>query len=254
MDRAVQYVTTETGSIAGFVDGSMYQARFRSPHSLIKYARSENAMFLADSGNDAIRLIVIERQNTNTTTPIRSGLSSPHCLAMDRNEEFLFFTDLHRLGILVIFDELRILTGDHSPGYMNGELSEAKFSNPCGIIPLSPALILVADSNNNRLRLIDIEHNVVSSMCTGSDTDVDGEALNCTVNQPRSLVLKDGVVFVGQEKAIRVFKGKSVNLIYSKVVTSVFLSVCLQHIFETCIDMIILCLGQVALSTQCEII
>ena len=75
------------------------------------------------------------------------------------------------------------------------------------IIIVQNNFIMLANYTSNMLYLVDLTTNSTSTICTG----VEGyRAINssfCQLNRPRSLLLLDGEIYVGEYGAISVFKG-----------------------------------------------
>lgn len=93
-------------------------------------------------------------------------------------------------------------TKDGAPGYVDGPLSQARFRNPTGIAAGPGDAIYIADSGNNRIRVIsDQAHSGAPAVSTlaGSGTAGfnDGEATSARFNKPQAIAVDaGGVVYV----------------------------------------------------------
>eukprot|EP01079_Euglenida_sp_SAG-EU17-18_P002939 gene2939-577_t len=89
---------------------------------------------------------------------------------------------------------VRVLTGDSTPGFQDGPLSQAKFFNPTGIIRGPESLIYVADTGNQRIRRIDVSSGqlqVVTVAGSGAIGQQDGPAGTSTLRRPTGIALDD---------------------------------------------------------------
>ena len=84
-----------------------------------------------------------------------------------------------------------LVAGEGTPGYEDGPFDQARFNNPQGLTQsLDGNFLIVADTGNNRIRVIDLVHdNCVSTLAgTGQAGDQDGPALGASFSQPTALV------------------------------------------------------------------
>lgn len=190
----------------GSTDG--IEALFNKPWSIIKHARSRRKVLVTDSDNDAIREIDIKKKTTKTL--VRKGLKRPMGITFDSTKRNLLITNLHYLSKYHFGTKIVTkLTGSKTKGFADGALDEAMFESPSDAIFLTKNVILVADQHNHRLRVIDIDKNSVSSICTGFDAvDADGSIRTCKTTDPSSLLAHDGFIYIGQDSAIRTLQCK----------------------------------------------
>ena len=92
--------------------------------------------------------------------------------------------------------------GSTSLGFADGDVSDVRFYRPRELVFLSDDLRLIADGYNHRLRLLNTTSGTVSSICSGSGSTTDGPALTCGLSYPVSLMVHDGLIYVGQRDAI----------------------------------------------------
>src|SRR4051794_26248976 len=73
-------------------------------------------------------------------------------------------------------------------GFKDGDCSTALFNEPHGLAFDNEANLLVADANNNRIRLINLKTSTVSTLVgNGEQKSVDGPALQCSLCLPMFL-------------------------------------------------------------------
>src|SRR5580693_5257107 len=99
--------------IPGFRDGSFTSALFNKPLGLA-ISTDGTRLFVADSGNNRIRIVHLDQDNQVTT-----------------------------------------LCGQDKPGWKNGPLSSARFNSPQAVAYLPGDRLVVYDSGNKLMRLVD---------------------------------------------------------------------------------------------------
>ena len=91
------------------------------------------------------------------------------------------------------------VAGNGVPGFADGEANKARFNTPTSLaLSLDGNFLFVADTNNNRVRRIDLINNRVSTFAGGGKGDVvDGPKGEAVLFQPIGLALdSDGVLYV----------------------------------------------------------
>ena len=79
------------------------------------------------------------------------------------------------------------------------------------IIILKNSSMILGDYDCNVLYLDDLTTLSTSTICTGVEGYCSGNASFCQVNRPRSLLLLDGEIYVGEYGAISVLKGRMIS-------------------------------------------
>lgn len=182
---------------------------FIYPWSVIKDRRADNKILVADRSNDAIKQIDTITKVWVTLLPISTGLYGPTSIHYDELGENLLITDRHSILRYSFNTELLTrVSGSQRPGFTDGDLIRARFLYPHDIVPLSTVTYLVADRYNNRLRVINTANNTVSSICTGTSGTLDGSIDSCNLDNPLSLLLHNGQIYVGQQYVITVLPCK----------------------------------------------
>jgi thiol-disulfide isomerase/thioredoxin/DNA-binding beta-propeller fold protein YncE len=187
-------ISTLTGEVittigqSGFRDGTYDQAAFSNPQGL---AYADQKLYVADSGNHAIRCVDLVAQQVTTIagTGRQSSIIYPH-------GGWALETDLNSPWDVVAIDETiwiamagshqiwqlqqgHIMTyaGSGAEGCFDGSTATAAFAQPSGLATDGKTLF-VADSETSSIRAIDLTHHTVQTICGSGDLygfgDVDG--------------------------------------------------------------------------------
>ena len=97
-----------------------------------------------------------------------------------------------------------------SQGFADGAKSAAKFDTPCGLAIWTDGSILVADSQNRRVRVVEPNGNVSTLSGDGKANLLDGQLANAEFVQPAAVaVASSGAIFVADGNAIRAIGARS---------------------------------------------
>jgi sugar lactone lactonase YvrE len=135
----------------GYVDGPAGEARFNTPCGVS--AGADGTIYIADTGNDAVRIISPSGLVGTLWTSPPGGLYRPTGIAID-DRGILYVTD--ERGIVVEIRPnvgARALAGTRS-GLRDGAGEEARFRGPSGLAIAGPQQLVVADRRNAAVRLI----------------------------------------------------------------------------------------------------
>lgn len=144
--------TLAGGREPGFVDGPGAEARFRRPGMIVCH---RGAVLLCDTGNHAVRHLVLSREEDGMLTATT----------------------------------LTLCGGPHRD-YVDGSLAAARFSSPCGLCLLPSGEVLVGDAENNCIRAVRLrEERVVTLAGQGFQGwgFKDGRSAEALFNAPRGL-------------------------------------------------------------------
>lgn len=120
----------------------------------------------------------------------------------------IYIVDMRNQRVRMVTPALTVFTvaGDGTKGFADGAAAEANFSFPAstqpepgGAIVYDAGRLYVADTENNRIRLVDLAAGTVSTIAgTGAlgYAGDGGSALDAELNFPRDLELADGVLYV----------------------------------------------------------
>jgi sugar lactone lactonase YvrE len=154
---------------SGLKNDTRLQSLFNTP-AFLAYNQAQGALFVSDSGNNAVR--VVQPGPSGTVSTLAAGLNNPRGVALD-NRGNLWVADsgshtIRRINLTSAAVET-IAGQAGSPGWMDGKGENARFSSPTGIAletePLAaqlererkglaapPVSILVADTGNSVIR------------------------------------------------------------------------------------------------------
>jgi sugar lactone lactonase YvrE len=200
-------VTTLAGNgIKGFVDGTGTAARFSSPFSLDVDATGN--VYVADAGNNRIRRIA---PNGVVVTIAGSGKAGkldgssvdaqfnlPSDVAVDGTGT-IFVADLGNNAVRKIASDGRVSTvaGNGAAGAADGAGPIAQFNAPSGLALGLDGCIVIADTQNNRLRKITPTGQVTTIAGLGAKGASDGASSSANFYEPSDvLAMPDGTIYV----------------------------------------------------------
>ncbi|MDX1636856.1 MAG: IPT/TIG domain-containing protein [Balneolaceae bacterium] len=161
-------VSTIAGSGSyGFENGFSELAEFRFPFG-IDFG-NEGRIFIADYGNNSIRLIssakVVSTFSGNGVAGFLDGESdvaqydAPYDVTVDnRNRIYVADFDNHRIRRISPRRTVTNIAGTGQPGFVNGDETQAQFNSPIGLAVNDDGTVLyVADHKNHVIRKVTIE-------------------------------------------------------------------------------------------------
>ena len=166
-------VTTLAGAAgsAGFADGPAAQARFSSLAGIA--VGSDDSIYVADTGNNRIRVVRSQQDQAGNTVLTASTLAgdgtagfadgpapsarfnNPHGVAVDSSGVvYVADTDNNRIRRIAVDGTVTTLAGNSTAGFQNGQGAQAGFNAPRGIAVDNQGNIYVADTGNSAVRSI----------------------------------------------------------------------------------------------------
>lgn len=99
-------------------------------------------------------------------------------------------------------------------GFADGVGTNAKFDTPCGVAAWKDGTVLVADTANSRVRMVEANGSVYTIAGSG-DADVrDGMLLESAFYKPTAIVVaSDGSLFIADGNAIRAIKNRPLPMV-----------------------------------------
>jgi sugar lactone lactonase YvrE len=207
-------VETIAGSSEGFADGNALRAQFNTP-SGIAIDRAGN-IIIADTSNNRIRKLSTD--GTKVSTIAGSGVAGfkdgrageaqfdgPIGVAVDQSGN-LFIADAYNDSIRKITTGGVVTTvaGTGSPGYGDGQATNAAFDTPCGVAVDKDGNVFVADTGNSAIRKITAQGEVTT---IPGRTDGGSQKGEVKLNHPVGIcVTHDGFLFVSDEESSRIIR------------------------------------------------
>ncbi len=200
----------------GYVDGAAEKARFRNPRGIV--VDSANTIYVADTGNHAIRKISGGRVSTfagngrpgyQDGTGNQARFNAPSGLAIDEHDN-LYVSDTLNNVIRKITPQglVSTLAGQAGPngGYRDGPVGGARFNEPAGLALAGNGALYVLDSGNQLVRKIqDLQVSTLAGFrdLREEETDYapgayrDGAWAEARFNFPKGIDLApNGVIFI----------------------------------------------------------
>ena len=171
--------TLSGGPSAGMQDGPLASARFSSPVD-VAVAR-DGQLFVADTGNNAIRRVTVGGVET-----IATGFDAPTAVVLEASGSLLV-ADTGNCKIRRVQQDGTVTTVSGSDcGYRDGDALQARFLSPTGLTVLPSGAIAVADTGNNCIRLIagGTVNTIAGSPASGFQ---DGPGIDARFDQPSGL-------------------------------------------------------------------
>ena len=202
-------------SRSGTVDGAVNKSTFFKPQAL--FSASSNDLLVADTMSNKIRRI---RNGTVTTfagSPERgcgngrkdlANFDSPTGICISpANVVYIADTNNHVIRHITDGTAFTFAGTSGIRGFADGPGSVAKFNAPIGLI-LIPSALIVADSQNHRIRLIAKDSNVSTFAGTGEKGLQDGPAAKFNTPTELAYSSSEGLIYVSDHgnHAIRIIK------------------------------------------------
>eukprot|EP01013_Petalomonas_cantuscygni_P008470 TRINITY_DN21196_c0_g1_i1.p1 TRINITY_DN21196_c0_g1~~TRINITY_DN21196_c0_g1_i1.p1 ORF type:complete len:2943 (-),score=595.19 TRINITY_DN21196_c0_g1_i1:530-9358(-) len=174
----------------GYRDGSRTVAKFRTPYDLVV---GNGVIYVSDSQNNCIR--VLTPSGTASTLAGACGSSSavvdgmgpnarfgsPRGIAYHKSSENIYVVDFqhHAIREVTPAGVVTTIAGSGVAGFADGSAWQARFYAPHGVAIRGDEL-LVADRNNNRIRLLDISQRWCGEPYAALDIGCGACAVDCT--------------------------------------------------------------------------
>jgi sugar lactone lactonase YvrE len=187
----------------------------------------DGAVYVADAG-DSNRIRKLAPDGSVTTlaggregradgTGAQASFNTPSGLALDGNGN-LFVADTGNNSIRKITPQgvVSTIAGDGTAGYRDGSAPQARFDGPIGIAVDAQGNVYVADTYNDRLRMITPAGQVTTIAGATGPGYADGDASNALFDTPCAIVVTvDGALIVadtGNNRLRKISQGKVTTL------------------------------------------
>ncbi len=215
-DGHVYYSDGHAGEIVVIQPGDGVADRitgFDTPSGIV--VRNDGAVLVADTGANTIRMIADDRRlffdfaGKNNERGFANGdsrsarFNGPTGLAL-ADDGRLFVADTYNDRIRVIENgKVRTLAGG-AKGFADGSGSAAMFDTPLGIAVWQGDKLLVADSGNRRIRVVESDGTVWTLAGNGGGELRDGFPAFASMVSPTAVAVDErGVIFIADGNAIR---------------------------------------------------
>lgn len=168
----------------GFDDGAAGDASFSSPQGL---AVSGDTLYVADTGNHAIRAIDLATGNVSTVAgtgeqgwppvggpALESALNSPWALALDGDGLYVANAGTHQIWVVdLVAGTADPIVGSGREATTNGPLTDAALAQPSGLAFGSDGILYFADAESSSIRSADVKApEGLTALVAGSDSDL----------------------------------------------------------------------------------
>ena len=206
---SLRTVRTYAGSgVSDFADGSALTAQFSTPSAIARAA--DGRLFVADTANHRIRVISADGATVSTyagdgVSAFADGSTSTARFSQPRGvavaaDGRLFVADTanHRIRVISA-DGATVSTyaGDDAADFADGSTTTARFATPRGVALAADGRLFVADSSNDRIRVISADGATVSTYAGSGFGFANGSTSTARFIEPQGVaVAADGRVFV----------------------------------------------------------
>jgi sugar lactone lactonase YvrE len=171
--------------VAGYADGPSMKARFSDPFAVAIDPRG--ALYVADASTVS-RIRKIDPDGNVTTLP--GSFDTPSGLALDSAGNIIVAdTGANAIRRISPSGVVTTLAGDGTAGYRDGPAAQAQFNGPIGVAPDKNGNVYVADSYNDRIRLITADGQVRTLAGQGAPGFTDGQGATAAFDTPTGVAL-----------------------------------------------------------------
>ena len=183
----------------GYQDGT--RAKFDYPGGIISDNRNSNQLLVTDAFNNAIRTVAVTDGSVGTFQK-SNNIGDPQYLTQNTVGDIFVTTNYAVYRISYAEKTITLIAGSPTTtGYRDGSLLSSLFNYPRELIFIqNNNLLIIADHYNNKLRLLDLDDDKVTTLnlCNGC----------VSLLWPYSIMLTNDSLYVGLYQMILRFKRK----------------------------------------------
>ncbi len=184
--------------VGGLRDGAAAQAQFADPYGLALDAHG--VLYVADAGdNNRIRRVFPDgRVDTlagqgegwRDGPALQAQFNTPSAIALDAaGNVFVADTGNHVIRRIGTDGVVSTIAGDGTAGYADGPAAQARFDGPMGVAVGADGRVFVADTWNDRIRVIEPDGQVRTLAGGDAPGNVDGAGVGARLDTPVALAL-----------------------------------------------------------------
>jgi sugar lactone lactonase YvrE len=224
--HTIRRITPE--GVVNYVAGSPFLSattlRFSSPNGIVVQNLTRNTLYVADTGNNRITLLVDSLTNgfgfsnfagnsaspgfINNTTLISATFNRPQGITID-NSGILYVSEENNNAIRRIGGATGVTTlaGSGTAGSADGIGTAATFNKPFGVVADTFGNVYVADTFNHRIRRITTLDGIVTTLAGSTVGFSNGTGINSQFNFPKGIAIDPlGNLYVADEMNNRIRK------------------------------------------------
>ena len=194
--RLIDRTTHNTSQFSGQCMSAGYNndrsGQFSSPNTVVIDKRDKNQLLITDYWNNAARTVDLMSQVVGTF--VKSDIRG---ITQEEKSGDLYVTS-HGAVYRIMYTQRSVLLisgSPRSPSYRDSTLLDSRFYSPYALIFITPHILLVADYVNNKLRLLDMNSDKVTTL----------NVIN-SLKKPYSLLLTNNSLYLGQRMKITQYK------------------------------------------------
>ena len=197
--RLIDRTTNKTSVFSGQCKSRGYEGglpgQFSYPHFVVIDKRDKNQLFITDFFNSAVRNVTVNSRVAGTFVQSDSLKYIRGITQEEKSGDLYVTADNALYRITYTQRTVTRISGSGSPGNRHSTLRKSLFNYLEALIFITPETLLVADYANNKLRLLDMKSDKVTT-------------LNVTnsLNYPASLLLTNNSLYVAQREKITQYK------------------------------------------------
>jgi hypothetical protein len=224
-NHRIRLINVSTGTVStvagdgntGTSDGIGTNANFNDPYGI--FLDSSGDIYVGDRGNHLIRKISIATGQVSTVagsgtvgfadaTGTNAMFSFPSGITADSSVYiYVVDTNNHCIRNISATGVVSTLAGNGTAGFTDGTGASAQFNYPSDIALDGSGNAYISDTNNHRIRKINIATGLVSTLAgTGVNGFSDGIGASAAFNSPKGILVFRGTIFVSDSMNHRIRK------------------------------------------------
>lgn len=188
-----------TGISQKVVDGKRLDATFRRIDSMALYG---SKLYIIESNAQRIRLLDFTTEQVSTVVTSSNFTLShhkPHTMVVNPITGLMYVTTTYGIAEYNPGSNVfRYMVSYQQKGHQDGMLNESRWYYNDGMVFLINKTLIVADVNNENLRIIDLEAERVATWCFDNPRTIS----NCTITKPKALGVIDCTVYITTNRKI----------------------------------------------------